>query len=66
MYHFYLSYTNNLYYNSEGTPDASVVVDRSLWSGAGLLEINFTDFVPFDDVNPWYYIDESVGGNPSV
>jgi hypothetical protein len=59
------SYTNNLYYNSEGTPDASVVVDRSLWSGAGLLEINFTDFVPFDDFNPWYYIDDSIGGGPS-
>jgi hypothetical protein len=60
------SYTNNLYYNSEGTPDASIVVDRTLWSGGGLIQVDFTDFVPFDDFNPWYYVDESVGGNPSV
>jgi len=60
------TYTSNVYYNSEGTPDASVTIDRSLWSGTGLLEINFTDLVPFDNVNPWYYVDESVGGNPSV
>jgi hypothetical protein len=47
------TYTSNVYYNSEGTPDASVVVDRTLWSGGGLIEINFTDFVPADAQNPW-------------
>ena len=47
------TYTSNVYYNSEGTPDASVTIDRSLWSGTGLLEINFTDFVPADGANPW-------------
>jgi hypothetical protein len=55
------NYTDNLYYNSEGTPDASVVVDRSNWSGAGILQIEFTDLVPSDNINPWYYIDESIG-----
>ena len=48
------SYTNNVYYNSEGTPDASIVVDRTLWSGDGVLEINFTDLVPAEAENPWY------------
>jgi hypothetical protein len=48
------SYTNNVYYNSEGTPDASIVVDRTLWSGDGVLEIEFTDLVPSDGQNPWY------------
>jgi hypothetical protein len=48
------SYTNNVYYNSEGTPDASVVVDRTLWSGDGVLEINFTDLIPAEAENPWY------------
>ena len=47
------TYTSNVYYNSEGTPDASVTIDRSLWSGTGLLEINFTDLVPADAQNPW-------------
>ena len=47
------TYTSNVYYNSEGTPDASVVVDRTLWSGGGVLQIDFTDFVPADSVNPW-------------
>ena len=59
------TYTSNVYYNSEGTPDASVVVDRTNWNGAGALQIEFTDLVPFDDVNPWYYIDQSVGGELS-
>jgi hypothetical protein len=54
------NYPFNLYYNPEGTPDASVTVDRTLWSGTGLLEIDFTSFVPFDELNPWYY--ESGGG----
>jgi len=55
------TYISNVYYNSEGTPDASVTIDRSLWSGTGLLEINFTDFVPSDNVNPWYYINQDIG-----
>jgi hypothetical protein len=56
------SYTSNVYYNSEGTPDASVVVDRTNWNGAGLLQLDFTDLVPSDGVNPWYY-NFTVGGN---
>jgi hypothetical protein len=59
------SYTNNVYYNSEGTPDASIVVDRTNWNGTGVLEIEFTDLVPSDNINPWYYIDEGVSGPPS-
>lgn len=62
------NYTSNLYYNSEGTPDASVIVDRTLWSGTGVLEINFTSLVPSDDLNPWYYLpqdpEEQGGGGP--
>jgi hypothetical protein len=54
------NYPYNLYYNPEGTPDASVTVDRTLWSGAGVLEIDFTSFVPSEELNPWYY--ESGGG----
>lgn len=56
------SYTSNLYYNSEGTPDASINVDRTLWSGTGTLEINFTSLVPSDNVNPWYYFEEGGEG----
>lgn len=56
------NYTSNVYYNSEGTPDASVVIDRTLWSGGGVLQIDFTDLVPADGVNPWYY-NFTVGGN---
>jgi hypothetical protein len=56
------NYPSNLYYNSEGTPDASVTVDRTLWSNAGLIEIDFTSFVPSDEVNPWYYFEEGGGG----
>jgi len=56
------NYTSSLYYNSTGTPDASVVVDRTLWSGAGTLEINFTSLIPPDNVNPWYYFEEGVDG----
>lgn len=59
------SYTSNVYYNSEGTPDASVIIDRTLWNGAGTLQIEFTDFVPLDDVNPWYYEEIGIDGNPS-
>jgi hypothetical protein len=62
------NYTSNLYYNSEGTPDASVTVDRTLWNGVGVLEINFTSFVPSDATNPWYYVsteDQGGGGQDS-
>jgi len=44
-----------LYYNPEGTPDASITVDRTLWSNNGLIEIEFTDQRPIDTDNPWYY-----------
>jgi hypothetical protein len=54
------NYTDNLYYNSSGTPDAAVVVDRTLWNGTGLLEIDFTSFVPSDSANPWYYINQDI------
>ena len=47
------TYTSNVYYNSEGTPDASVVVDRTNWNGTGILDVDFTDFVPADAQNPW-------------
>jgi len=59
------SYTSNLYYNTEGTPDASIDVDRTLWNGTGTLEINFTSLVPSNNVNPWYYIETAIGGSPS-
>jgi hypothetical protein len=57
------NYTDNLYYNSEGTPDASVIVDRTNWSGTGLLELEFSDLVPSDNENPWYVPpeDDSIG-----
>lgn len=48
------NYPSEVYYNSSGTPDASIVVDRSLWSGPGLIEIEFTSIVPPNNVNPWY------------
>jgi hypothetical protein len=54
------TYTSNLYYNSSGTPDAFIVVDRTLWSNAGLIEVDFTSFVPDDNVNPWYYINQDI------
>ena len=59
------NYPSNLYYNSEGTPDASIVIDRTLWNGTGVLEINFTSFVPSDSNNPWYYFEEGIGGGGS-
>jgi hypothetical protein len=62
------NYTSSIYYNSEGTPDASIVIDRTLWSGAGLLQLDFTDQVPSNILNPWYEIpllDEGIGGGPS-
>jgi len=54
------NYPANLYYNPEGTPDAAIVVDRTLWNGTGLLEIDFTSFVPSDSANPWYYINQDI------
>ena len=48
-------YPSNLYYNSEGTPDASIIVDRSLWSNTGLIEVDFTSITPPNNVNPWFY-----------
>jgi hypothetical protein len=48
-------YPSNLYYNSEGTPDASIIVDRSLWSDTGLIEVDFTSITPPNNVNPWFY-----------
>lgn len=60
------NYPNNLYYNSTGTPDASITVDRTLWSEGGLIEINFTSVIPPDEENPWYNPDEiGVGGGSS-
>lgn len=54
-------YISNLYFNTEGTPDASISVDRSLWNGTGILEIDFTNFTPLNEENPWY-IDPFGGG----
>ena len=60
------TYPSNLYYNTEGTPDASITVDRTLWSNAGLLEIDFTSLIPSDGNNPWYYVPlEGVEGGGS-
>jgi hypothetical protein len=59
-YQFINDYQANLYYNTEGTPDASIEVDRSLWNGDGVLELNFSSFVPFGEANPWY--SEELGG----
>lgn len=59
------SYPSNLYYNASGTPDAAVIVDRTNWNGTGVLDIDFTSFIPSENVNPWYYIDQSVGGELS-
>jgi len=58
------NYPFNLYYNPEGTPDASITIDRTLWSLTGLLEINFTSLIPSDNINPWYY--ESGGGEGTI
>jgi hypothetical protein len=59
------NYPSNLYYNASGTPDAAIIVDRTNWNGTGVLDIDFTSFIPSDNVNPWYYIDQSIGGGPS-
>ena len=62
------TYSSSLYYNTEGTPDASITVDRTFWSNAGLLEINFTSLVPSDGNNPWYYVpleEEGIDGGGS-
>jgi hypothetical protein len=61
------TYPTNLYYNSSGTPDAAVRVDRTLWPNSGLIEVDFTSFVPTNEANPWFEpiieIDESTGGS---
>lgn len=49
------TYPYNLYYNTEGTPDASIIIDRSLWNDSGLIEIEFTNLIPSEENNPWYY-----------
>lgn len=58
------NYIAYLYYNPQGEPDASVTVDRTLWSGDGILEIDFTMLTPSDEQNPWYFppIEEETGG----
>jgi hypothetical protein len=56
------TYPSNLYYNSSGTPDAAVRIDRTLWPNSGLIEVDFTSFVPSDNVNPWYYFEEGGEG----
>lgn len=56
------NYPYNLYFNTEGTPDASISVDRSSWSGAGIIEIDFTSNIPSDNDNPWYYVSSGGGG----
>jgi hypothetical protein len=54
------TYPGNLYYNSSGTPDAAVVVDRTNWNGSGLIEIDFTSQTPVNEDNPWFYILQDV------
>lgn len=57
-------YQSNLYFNSDGTPDASITVDRSLWDGDGTLELSFTTFSPSPEVDPWYSEEIGGGGEP--
>lgn len=56
------TYPYNLYYNTEGTPDASITIDRSLWNDSGLIEMEFTNLTPSEENNPWYYTLEGGGG----
>lgn len=56
------TYPYNLYYNTEGTPDASITIDRSLWNNSGLIEIKFTNLIPSEENNPWYYNPGGGGG----
>lgn len=57
------TYPYNLYYNTEGTPDASITIDRSLWNDSGLIEMEFTNLIPSEENNPWYY---TLGGGGAV
>lgn len=59
------TYPYNLYYNTEGTPDASITIDRSLWNSSGLIEIEFTNSTPSTENNPWGYIIIGDGGGSS-
>jgi len=45
------NYPSNFLYNTEGTPDASIIIDRSSWNNPGLLEFNFSSLNSFE--NPW-------------
>ena len=59
------TYPYNLYYNTEGTPDASITIDRSLWNNSGLIEIEFTNRTPLTENNPWGYRIIGGGGGQS-
>jgi hypothetical protein len=56
------TYPYNLYYNTEGTPDASIIIDRSLWNDSGLIEIEFTNLTPSEENNPWFNYPLGGGG----
>lgn len=60
------TYPYNLYYNTEGTPDASITIDRSLWNDSGLIEIEFTNLIPSEENNPWAYKILGDGGGASL
>lgn len=60
------TYPYNLYYNTEGTPDASITIDRSLWNNSGLIEIEFTNLIPSEENNPWAYRILGDGGGASL
>lgn len=60
------TYPYNLYYNTEGTPDASIIIDRSLWNDSGLIEIEFTNLIPSEENNPWAYKILGDGGGASL
>lgn len=60
------TYPYNLYYNTEGTPDASIIIDRSLWNDSGLIEIEFTNLTPSEENNPWAYKILGDGGGASL
>lgn len=56
------TYPYNLYYNTEGTPDASITIDRSLWNDSGLIEMEFTNLIPSEENNPWFNYPLGGGG----
>jgi len=56
------NYPSTLYFNTEGTPDASIEVDRSLWNGSGLLELDFSSLSIPNEENPWYSEESGIGG----